>query len=129
MRTVRKVPNAHGHTLVALRSFSPTQAGVRFPCAALQIQLRDDERLVAIEVWNHRKHRTLNEHASVSSLSDNDSHYVYRLPKSIDGCTELKDVVLYHRIVRARVALCAKPAVVGFWNRNSQPAKSAPTPT
>jgi hypothetical protein len=57
---------------------------------------------VAIEVWNHRKHRTLSEHASVTSLSDNDSHYVYRLPKSIDGCTELKDVVLYHRNVRAR---------------------------
>jgi hypothetical protein len=64
-----------------------------------QIQLRDDERLVALEVFHHRVQRILNEQAGVCTLNDHDSYYVYRLPKGIDGVTDLKDVILYHRKV------------------------------
>jgi len=118
---VRGVPNGVGHSCRPTTPLTyPSGCAFFFSCAALQIQLRDDVRLVAIEVWSHRKHRTLSEHASVSNLNDNDSHYVYRLPKSIDGCTELKDVVLYHRNVRAR-PVC-QTRCPGCWNCNCQPS-------
>mmetsp|Transcript_27882 Transcript_27882/g.60990 ORF Transcript_27882/g.60990 Transcript_27882/m.60990 type:complete len:487 (-) Transcript_27882:9-1469(-) len=64
---------------------------------AAAVQLTDGERLVLTEVFHSYIYRTIPSSGPMSTIKDGETLYAYRLPKSVGGQSDLKDVVLMHK--------------------------------
>eukprot|EP00241_Pyramimonas_parkeae_P004423 CAMPEP_0114237434 /NCGR_PEP_ID=MMETSP0058-20121206/7388_1 /TAXON_ID=36894 /ORGANISM="Pyramimonas parkeae, CCMP726" /LENGTH=887 /DNA_ID=CAMNT_0001349475 /DNA_START=308 /DNA_END=2971 /DNA_ORIENTATION=+ len=88
-------------------SAPPTTHGVKVPktgrltdalsLLGTQVGLREDERLLAAEVFHSYVYRWVGASTSLASVKEDDALFAFRLPRSVQGFTDLKDVVLYHR--------------------------------